>query len=321
MDTVGTPLLWIGFIAFVAAMLALDLGVFHRKAHSVSVKEAAIWSAVWIGLSLIFNVIVFWQWGSDRGEAFLTGYLIEKALSVDNLFVFYVIFSAFAIAPQYQHRLLFWGIIGALLTRAAMVWGGTAMLSHFHWAIYVFGGVLIWTGLKMLIRHEGAPEPEKSRLYKLITRILPTSAGEHAGRFFVRENGALKATKLLLVLIFIELTDVVFAIDSIMAIFAISRDPFIVFTSNVFAVLGLRSLFFVLAGMAQRFEYLQPGLALIMLFVGIKMAISDWVHVPVVVSLLVVSSLLAGSIIASVVKSRRLKKEGQVRGIEQTTST
>src|SRR5262245_15614896 len=236
-QSVASPQLWLAYGAFVAFMLALDLGVFHRKAHEVSIREAAIWSGVWVGLALAFNGYVFWQWGNEVGEAFLTGYLIEKALSVDNLFVFYVIFSSFGVAAAYQHRLLFWGIIGALVFRCAMVFGGVTLLSHFHWLMYVFGALLIFTGVKMLARPEQEPHPEQSRVYRFIQRVIPTSKGEHGGRIFVRENGRFLATSLFLVLVLVELSDIVFAVDSILAIFAITMDPFIVLTSNVFAIL------------------------------------------------------------------------------------
>jgi tellurite resistance protein TerC len=304
MESVGSLGLWVGFALFMSAMLGLDLGVFHKKTHAVTTRESLIWSCVWVGLALSFNVYVFYRWGSDTGEAFLTGYLIEKALSVDNLFVFYMIFSAFAVPAQYQHRVLFWGIVGALLLRAGMVWGGAFLLSRFHWLVYLFGVVLLATGAKMLVRREYTPDPRNSRIYRAMERVIPTTREAHGERFFAREAGLLKATPLFLVLLLVELSDVVFAVDSILAIFAITEDPFIVFTSNVFAVMGLRSLFFLLANVAERFVYLQPGLALVLIFVGTKMAISTWLKVPIVASLAVVALLLGGSIIASLVKTR-----------------
>ncbi len=304
MGTVAGPALWIAFAVLIAAMLALDLGVFHRKAHAVTTKEAAIWSAVWIGLALAFNVFVVLAFGSEAGQSFLTGYLIEKALSIDNLFVFYVIFSAFRVPAEDQHRVLFWGIIGAILLRAAMVFGGTALLARFQWVVYVFGGLLILTGVKMLVRKE-TPHVENSRALRVIKRVVPATDQLHGPRMFVRENGALLATPLFIVLLVIELFDVVFAIDSILAIFAITVDPFIVLTSNIFAVLGLRSLYFVLANVANRFVYLQPGLALVLIFVGLKLASSRYIHLPVYVSLAVVALLLGGSILLSLRKRRR----------------
>lgn len=305
MESVGSLGLWGGFSLFMIAMLALDLGVFHKKTHAVSTRESLIWTGVWVGLALLFNGYVFLRWGSETGEAFLTGYLIEKALSVDNLFVFYMIFTAFAVPAVYQHRVLFWGIVGALLMRAGMVWGGAFLLSRFHWLVYIFGAVLLATGAKMLARPDDKPEPEKSRVFRAMRRVIPTTKESHGERFFAREGAAFKATPLFLVLLLVELSDVVFAVDSILAIFAITQDPFIVFTSNVFAVMGLRSLFFLLANVADRFAYLQPGLAMVLIFVGTKMAISDWFKIPVVVSLAVVALLLGGSILASLVKTRR----------------
>lgn len=309
MESVGSLGLWGGFSLFMIAMLALDLGVFHKKTHVVSTRESLIWTGVWIGLALLFNVYVFYRWGGETGEAFLTGYLIEKALSVDNLFVFYMIFSTFAVPLAYQHRVLFWGIVGALLMRAGMVWGGAFLLSRFHWLIYVFGLVLLATGGKMLARPDAKPEPEKSRVFAAMRRVIPTTKEMHGEHFFAREGGLMKATPLFLVLLLVELSDVVFAVDSILAIFAITEDPFIVFTSNVFAVMGLRSLFFLLANVADRFVYLQPGLALVLIFVGTKMAISEWLKIPVVISLAVVAFLLGGSIVASLVKTRRDQRQ------------
>jgi tellurite resistance protein TerC len=308
-ETVGSPALWIAFAALIIVMMALDLGVFNRRGHTITVKAAAIWSGVWIALALLFNLFVYLHWDGVLAQEFLTGYVLEKALSVDNLFVFYMIFNAFKVEAQDQHRILFWGIIGAIVLRGAMVFGGAALLAYFHWVVYVFGGLLFLTGLKMLRRKDDAPHPEDSRLYKLLRRILPSTSDRHGGRMFARENGVLLATPLFVVLVLIELMDVVFAIDSIMAIFAITRDPFIVLTSNIFAVMGLRSLYFVLAGMATRFVYLQPGLAIVLMFVGTKMALSSVYKLPVLVSLAVITLLLGGSIIASLHKTRKDKRQ------------
>jgi tellurite resistance protein TerC len=305
MESAGTPIFWAGFAAIVAAMLALDLGVFHRRAHAVGVKEAAIWSAVWVAISLAFNGLVAWRAGPEAGQAFLTGYIIEKALSVDNLFVFYVIFSTFRVADACQHRLLFWGILGALVLRAAMVFGGAWLLGRFQPLAYVFGGVLMLTGVKMLRRRQGELHPERGRIFRALRRIVPTTEHAHDCRLTAREGGMWKATPLLLVLLLVEATDIVFALDSILAIFAVTTDPFIVLTSNVFAVMGMRSLYVLLANLAQRFVYLQPGLALVLLFVGAKMAASGVVHVPVLLSLAVVALLLGGSIVASLIRTRR----------------
>lgn len=312
METAGTPALWIGFAVVITVMLVLDLGVFHRKAHKVETREALAWSGIWIVLALAFNLVVWLRLGSETGTAFLTGYLIEKALSVDNLFVFYAIFTAFRVPAEYQHRLLFWGILGAIVSRTAMVIGGTVLLATFHAVVYVFGAILIWSGLKMLRRRHEEPHPEQGRLFRFLRRIIPTTQNLHGQRMFTRlEKGALRATPLFLVLVLIELTDVVFAIDSILAIFAVTTDPFIVITSNIFAVLGLRALYFVLAAAARRFHYLQPGLALILVFVGIKMALSEVAKIPVLLSLAVVSVLLGGSILASMVRNWRRRRRGE----------
>ena len=305
MESVGSPVLWTSFVVVVVGMLALDLGVFHRKAHVVSVREAASWSVVWVAVSLLFNGLVAWRLGREAAGAFLTGYVIEKSLSVDNLFVFYMLFAAFRVPDAHQHRLLFWGIIGALILRTGMVFGGSWLLSRFTFLTYVFGGLLILTGGKMLARPGKEPHPEKGRAYRLVQRIIPTTSEPRGGSFLVRQDGRLLATPLLIALILIELSDIVFAMDSILAIFAITTDPFIVLTSNIFAVLGMRSLYFVLAGLARRFVYLQPGLALVLVFVGVKMAARDLFHLPVALSLLVVVALIGGSIGASLIKTRR----------------
>jgi tellurite resistance protein TerC len=305
LPTVGSPLIWAAFVAFIVAMLALDLGVFSKRAHAVSIREASIWTLVWIGLALAFAGFVFARWGSELGQAFLTGYVLEKALSVDNLFVFYAIFTAFSVPRIHQHRLLTWGILGALLMRAAMIFGGAWLLARFGWLVYVFGVVLVLSGARMLSRPNKEPHPERSRAYRVVRRIIPTTRTEHGQKLFAVEDGIRKATPYFLVLLMIETTDVVFAVDSILAVFAVSTDPFIVFTSNIFAIMGMRALYFVLAGMADRFHYLQPGLALVLVFVGAKMALTDLLHVPVLASLAVISTLLAGSIAASLVRTRR----------------
>ncbi|GMU66101.1 MAG: tellurium resistance protein TerC [Acidobacteriota bacterium] len=297
--------LWVGFNVFVLAMLALDLGVFHRKAHVVSVREASIWSAVWIGLALVFNLGVWHFLGSQKGVEFLTGYLIEKSLSVDNIFVFALILGYFAVPQEYQHRVLFWGILGALVMRAIFIVAGAALLASFHWIIYVFGAFLIVTGIKMAFAPEKGLEPEKNPVVRLVRRLMPVTDRYHGQRFFTRENGALAATPLFLVLALVETTDLIFAVDSIPAIFAVTSDPFIVYTSNVFAILGLRSLYFLLAGVMSKFEYLKLGLAAILVFVGTKMAIVDLVKIPSPVSLGVVAAILAVAIAASLLRARR----------------
>ncbi len=301
MTSVGTPLLWVGFNVFVIAMLALDLGVFHRHAHKVSMREALLWSAVWIGMALVFNGIIYLSFGRTHALEFLTGYLIEKALSVDNLFVFLVVFSYFNVPDKYQHRILFWGIVGALVMRAIFIIVGAALLTAFHWLIYVFGGFLVVTGYKLLTQKESEVMPEKNPVLKLCRKFFPVAGGDQGGRFIVKVNGKKHITIWLLVLAVVETTDVIFALDSIPAIFAVTRDPFIVYTSNIFAILGLRALFFLLAGAMNQFTYLKVGLGLVLVFVGGKMLVSSHYHVPIALSLAVVAGLIGGSIVASLV--------------------
>lgn len=302
-NTVASPSIWIGFAVLVLIVLIIDLGIFNREAHVVKPREALVWTGVWVTLALAFNVFVWQHFGSTAGEEFLTGYAIEKALSVDNLFVMYAVFSAFAIPPLHQHRVLFWGILGAVVMRGIMVFAGAALLNRFHWLIFLFGGVLILTGAKMLVRKDEHPHPENSRLLRAVKKLVPISNELHGGHMFVRVSGALTATPLFLALVVIEASDAVFAIDSIFAIFAVTTDPFIVLTSNIFAILGLRSLYFVLAGAAERFKYVQPGLALVLVFVGAKMAVSDWIKIPVLLSLGVIVLLVGGSIVASLLRT------------------
>jgi tellurite resistance protein TerC len=296
--------LWIGFNIFVLGMLALDLGIFHRKAHTVSIKEAGLWSAVWILLALIFNAGIFIFWGRAPGLEFLTGYLIEKSLSVDNLFVFLMIFHYFATPAEYQHRVLFWGILGALVMRAIFIGVGATLLENFHWMIYVFGGFLIVTGIKMLLQGDHKIDPAKNPAVRLMRRLMPITTEYQGQRFLIRKNGKSWATPLLLVLVVVETTDVIFAVDSIPAIFAITRDPFIVYTSNVFAILGLRALYFLLAGVLEMFRYLKIGLSLVLCFVGAKMVIVDIYEIPILSSLAVVASILGLSVLASLLAQR-----------------
>jgi len=288
---------WAGFLAFVAAMLALDLGVFHRKAHAISLREAAVWSAVWIGLAGVFAAGVFWFGGPRLGMEFTTGYLIEKALSIDNIFVMVILFGAFGVPAHQQHRVLFWGIIGALVMRAIFIFAGTALIARFHWTVYVFGAFLVITGIRMLRSTGQQAHPEDSAAIRLTRRVLPVTTGQEGSeRFFVRVDGRRMVTPLFLALVAVELTDLIFAVDSIPAILAISREPFIVFTSNIFAILGLRSLYFLLAGVVQKFRYLKVGLAGVLVFVGLKMMLVDVVEIPVGLSLGVVALLIAASI-------------------------
>ncbi len=312
----GTIWLWIGFNVFVLAMLALDLGVFHKKAHVVSVKEAAIWSVVWISLAMVFNVGLYFFWdaisynstytNSEAALAFFTGYLIEKSLSVDNIFVFVLIFTFFSVPAMYQHRVLFWGILGALVMRGTLIAVGATLLKEFHWIIYVFGGFLIFTGIRMALHQNEEMHPEKNPLVKLLRRVMPVTENYEGDRFFIRRAGKLMATPLFLVLLLVESTDLVFAVDSIPAIFAITADPFLVYTSNVFAILGLRSLYFLLAGVIDKFSYLKLGLSVILVFVGIKMVIVDFYKIPVGISLAVIFGILAISIAASLLKAKRM---------------
>jgi tellurite resistance protein TerC len=292
--------LWVAFNLFVLGMLALDLAVFHRKAHTVSLREALNWSIVWVALSLIFNAGIYYFWGQEKALEFLTGYVIEKALSVDNLFVFIVIFSYFSVPAMYHHRVLFWGILGALVMRAIFIAGGVALLNSFHWMIYVFGGFLILTGIKMLFAGDEGVHPEKNPVLRLLKRLMPVTKEYHGQSFFIRDGGKLWATPLLLVLVVVETTDVIFAVDSIPAILAITTDPFIVYSSNVFAILGLRALYFLLSGILDKFRYLKVGLSLVLCFVGVKMVVVDIYKIPIGLSLAMVAGILAVSMLASV---------------------
>lgn len=306
--TVASPPVWIGFAVLVVVVLAIDLGIFNRQAHVVKPREALVWTAAWVTLALAFGVFVWRHFGAAAAEEYVTGYAIEKALSVDNLFVMYAVFTALSVPALYQHRVLFWGILGAVVMRTGMVFAGAALLASFHWLIFVFGGFLVLTGLKMLFREEEPPHPEDSRVLRAVKKVLPVSDQLHGGKLFVRVAGVLTATPLFVALVAIEAADAVFAVDSIFAIFAVTTDPFIVLTSNVFAILGLRSLYFVLSGAAERFKYVQPGLALVLVFVGLKMAVSDWLKIPVLVSLGVIVFLVGGSIAASLVRTARLRR-------------
>ena len=296
---------WIGFNVFVLAMLALDLGVFHRKAHVVSVREALTWTGVWIGLALVFNACVYFVLGHEPALQFLTGYLIEKSLSMDNVFVFYLIFTCFAVPAMYQHRVLFWGILGALIMRAILIACGITLLNKFHWIIYIFGGFLIITGIKMALSKETEIHPEKNPVLKLSRKYLPVTTDYEGQKFFVRIKGVVHATPLFVVLLLVETTDVVFAVDSIPAIIAITRDPFLVYTSNIFAILGLRTLYFALAGMVKLFHYLHYGFAVVLAFVGVKMLISEAYKIPILISLSVIIGVLTISVLASLMKARR----------------
>lgn len=315
----GTIWLWVGFNLFVLGMLALDLGVFHRHAHAVTIKEATLWSVAWITLAMIFNAGLYFFWdviapGSayTNGEAalaFFTGYLIEKSLSVDNIFVFVLIFTYFAVPAVYQHRVLFWGILGALLMRGILIVIGAALLKEFHWIIYVFGAFLIFTGIKMAFHKTEEMHPEDNPLVRLVRRLMPITNTYEGDNFFIRRAGVLMATPLFLVLVIVESTDLIFAVDSIPAIFAVTQDPFIVYTSNVFAILGLRSLYFLLAGFMDKFYYLKFGLSVILTFVGIKMVMIDIYKIPIGLSLAVIAGVLVVAVVASLWQGQRLARQ------------
>ena len=319
---------WVGFNVFVLAMLALDLGVFHRKAHEVKVKEALTWSVVWIVLALVFNLGIYLGWfggypaaeRSGRALEFFTGYLIEKSLSVDNVFVFLLVFTYFRVPASYQHKVLFWGILGALVMRAIFIAAGVVLIERFHWIIYVFGAFLILTGIKMALQKDKEIHPERNPVLRLFRRSVPVTEGYQGDRFWVRRAGRWFATPLFVVLLFIEISDLIFAVDSIPAILAITRDPFIVYTSNVFAILGLRALYFALAGFMQLFHYLHYGLSAILVFVGVKMLIADvYGKIPTGVSLAVIAAILAFSAIASAVWPKKTAAPVPARSPESET--
>lgn len=283
------------------AMLALDLGVFHRKSTEITVRNSLMWTGIWICLALCFNVFIYYHFGKEEAIQFLTGYVIEKSLSVDNIFVIIMIFSYFHVPSSYQHKVLFWGILGALVMRVFFIFAGIELIHRFHLLIYVFGAFLVFTGIRMLTSGDAKIEPEKNPLVKLVRRIFPVTEGFEGDLFFVRKNARLWATPLFVVVILIEATDLIFAVDSIPAILAITDDPFLVYTSNVFAILGLRSLYFALSGIEKYFHHLKYGLAAILVFVGTKMCIADYYKIPIEVSLIVIVSVLGLSIVSSIV--------------------
>lgn len=291
--------MWLGFIALILILLEIDIGIFNKKDHVIGIREAFAWTAFWIFLALVFNAWIWWQFGSDPGLEFFTGYIIEKSLSMDNLFVFLLIFTAFNIPREYQHRILFWGILGAIVMRGIFIALGAALISAFDWVFYIFGVIILLGAYHMQFQKEKKFDPEHSIAVRIVRKFFPVSNKMHGHDFFIKENGRRMATVLFVALITIELTDVVFATDSIPAIFAITTDPFIVFTSNIFAILGLRSLYFALAGMHAMFVYLKTGLAMILAFVGVKMLLYQVWHPPVLLSLSVILTILAVSVIAS----------------------
>jgi len=303
---VNVPLwVWLVLLGVIIAMLAVDL-LLHRQAHEIALREAAIWSSIWVSIGLIAGGVIWWFYGADFGLQYYSGYLIEKSLSVDNVFVWAVIFTFFAVPKQYQHRVLFFGVIGALVLRAIFIAGGSALISSASWVLYIFGAFLIFTGIKMLVQRDSHIDPSKSKTLRLFRRFIPMTDDLVGQRFLVRRNGILLATPLLAVLVVIEVTDVIFAVDSIPAVFAVTSEPFIVFASNAMALLGLRAMYFLLADLMHRFIYLKIGLALVLVWVGIKMVIGHaWFDIPTLVSLAVVVLLLAASVVASLVATRQ----------------
>jgi len=297
-------ILWGGFSIFVLGMLALDLGVFHRKSHEISVREALTWTAVWIVLAMMFNLFVYYYFGNEKAFEFFTAYLVEKSLSIDNIFVIMMIFSFFSVPSRYQHKVLFWGILGALVMRLIFIFAGIELIHRFHWLIYVFGGFLVITGIRMVTSGDKPMKLEQNPLVKFVRKLFPVTESFVDDNFFIRRDNRVWATPLFIVVVLIEGTDLIFAVDSIPAIISISDDPFIVYTSNVFAILGLRSLYFALAGIEKYFIYLKYALAAILVFVGLKMSLVDFIKIPVEISLVVISLLLAISMIASLLVKR-----------------
>ena len=299
-------LLFVFFTLFILLMLALDLGVFNRTPHEVGVKEATIWSVVWVSLALLFNAGILWFAGTEPALQFFTGYLIEKALSVDNIFVFVLIFSYFGVPKPYQHRVLFWGVLGALVMRSLFIAAGAVLIQRFEWVFYVFGTILIVSGWKMMRSSGIQVHPEKNLLVQIARRFFPVDTGYSTPAFFVRRGGKFYLTSLFLVLITVETTDIIFAVDSIPAIFGITSDPFIVFSSNIFAILGLRSLYFLLAGVMASFHYLGRGLSVVLIFIGVKMLLAEVLHIPVLLSLAVITAIIAVAVVASMRRQRRV---------------
>ena len=300
--------LWIAFNAFILLMLALDLGIFNRRAKAFSIKEALWWSFFWIMMAMGFNLVVYFSWGGDLALQFFSGYIVEKSLSIDNLFVIALIFSYFRVPAIYQHKVLFWGILGALVLRAAFILGGLALINKFDWVFYLFGALLVYSGIKIVTSKEDEEiEPDKNLLIRVFRKFVPVTPSYHEGYFFVTINHKRYATPLFVALLFVEFTDVIFAADSIPAILAISRNPFIVYASNAFAILGLRSLYFALAGIIQLFAYLKYGLAVVLVFIGVKLLLHGFVHISVLVTLAVIVLALGISIIASIIANRRNK--------------
>ena len=305
----NSTLAWVGFCTFILIMLAIDLGLFNRKAHEPTYREASIWSAVWVSLAMIFAALVFWRMGNVSGVEFLFGYLIELSLSVDNLFVFLLIFSYFKVPSQHQHRVLFWGVVGALVMRISMIIVGTELIERFHWVIYVFGAFLVYTGVKMFRQKETELEPEDNPIVRMVTRFIPITRHYEGRKFFTRVNGRRVGTLLLLVLITVEITDLIFALDSIPAIFGVTTNRFIIYTSNVFAILGLRTFYFLLAGMVEKFHYLKLGIGIVLSLIGVKMLVSAFWHIPTELALAAVALVLLCSVVASLLWAKKESRD------------
>ncbi len=306
-------LLYALFLLFILAMLAIDLGVFNRKAHAVSLKEAIFWSILWTVLALLFNLGIYWYAGTTPALEFFTGYLVERALSFDNIFVFVLVFSYFGVPARYHHRALFWGVVGALVTRALFIAAGVALISRFEWILYLFGVILVVSGWKMMGDKDIEVHPDRNVFIRAARKVFPVETGYETGRFFLRKAGVLHCTSLFLVLLTIESTDILFAVDSIPAVFGVTQDPFIVFSSNIFAILGLRATYFLLAGVMESFHYLSHGLSLVLIFIGLKMLLEDFVHIPIALSLGVVMGVLTLAVLASLVRRRRERKQHNAR--------
>ncbi len=317
--SVGSPLLWVGFTVLVFGILALDLGLFQRKPKDLHFKEALFWVLIWVVTGLTFNAGIWFWFGPQKGLEFFTGYLIEYALSVDNIFVFLIVFSYFAVPSKYQHRVIFWGILGAMLMRGIFIGAGSILLQKFHWILYIFGGFLIFTGIRTMFGQGEEHDPSKNPVFRIFRKWVPMTTEFHGSKFIVKRDGRKLATPLLLVLVVVECTDVIFAIDSVPAIFAITHDPFIIFSSNIFAILGLRALYFVLAGVMGRLRYLKVGLGLILTFVGIKMVIEKLYKFPIGASLAIIGTILALSVIASLVYQKRQIQTAETRSVEKAS--
>jgi tellurite resistance protein TerC len=307
----GTPALWITFNAGVLLLLVLDLGVLNRRAHEVSMREAAAWSVFWVSVSLAFNLWILHAHGGEKALQFFTGYIIEQSMSVDNIFIFILVFRSFGVERQYQHRVLFWGILGALVLRGTMIGLGTALIRKFEWMLYVLAAFLVVAAIRMLFRKETEPHPERSRLLRWTQKVFPVSHNYHGQKLWIREAGKRMATPLLLVLLVVEATDFVFALDSIPAVFGVSRDPFIVYSSNICAILGLRAFYFLLAGLLPAFRYLDEGLSVVLLFVGVKMLAAHWVEIPTAIALGIIAGILAISILASIIAMKLEKRKSE----------